>query len=99
MMFQQWKQQFSYNADEKDMSQKLFAVLTSYLRGKCAHLVRAEQDEGWLQTLAHVGEGVHAQHKATCSGSRSSFECLSSVWEGEELTGVNLGIRAVGDAV
>eukprot|EP00435_Cladocopium_sp_Y103_P029774 s3318_g7.t1 len=32
----------AYNADEKDMSQKLFAVLTSYLRGRCAHLVRAE---------------------------------------------------------
>ena len=31
-----------YNANEKDMSQKLFAVLTSYLRGRCAHLVRAE---------------------------------------------------------
>ena len=32
----------AYNADEKDMSQKLFAVLTSYLRGRCAHLVRSE---------------------------------------------------------
>ena len=32
----------AYNADEKDMSQKLFAVLTSYLRGWCAHLVRSE---------------------------------------------------------
>lgn len=31
----------SYNADEAHMSQKLFAVLTSYLRGKCAHMVRA----------------------------------------------------------
>jgi len=31
-----------YNANERDMSQKLFAVLTSYLRGRCAHLVRAE---------------------------------------------------------
>jgi hypothetical protein len=32
----------SYNADERQMSQKLFAVLTSYLRGKCAHMVRAK---------------------------------------------------------
>ena len=32
----------SGNADEKQMSQKLFAVLTSYLRGKCAHMVRAK---------------------------------------------------------
>ena len=32
----------AYNANERDMSQKLFAVLTSYLRGRCAHLVRAE---------------------------------------------------------
>ena len=31
-----------YNANERDLSQKLFAVLTSYLRGRCAHLVRAE---------------------------------------------------------
>ena len=31
----------SYNADERQMSQKLFAVLTSYLRGKRAHMVRA----------------------------------------------------------
>ena len=29
----------SYNADERQTSQKLFAVLTSYLRGKCAHMV------------------------------------------------------------
>ena len=32
----------SYNSDEQAMSQKLFAVLTSYLRGRCAHLVRAD---------------------------------------------------------
>ena len=32
----------SYNADERLMSQKLYAVLTSYLRGKCAHMVRSE---------------------------------------------------------
>ena len=32
----------SYNEDERLMSQKLYAVLTSYLRGKCAHVVRAE---------------------------------------------------------
>ena len=32
----------AYNQEETDMSQKLFAVLTSYLRGRCAHLVRAE---------------------------------------------------------
>eukprot|EP00435_Cladocopium_sp_Y103_P023681 s1403_g5.t1 len=32
----------AYNLDERDMSQKLFAVLTSYLRGRCSHLVRAE---------------------------------------------------------
>ena len=30
-----------YNEQEKEMSRKLFAVLTSYLRGKCAHIVRA----------------------------------------------------------
>ena len=32
----------AYNEDERSMSQKLYAVLTSYLRGKCAHMVRAE---------------------------------------------------------
>ena len=32
----------TYNDDERSMSQKLYAVLTSYLRGKCAHMVRAE---------------------------------------------------------
>jgi hypothetical protein len=30
----------TYNADERAMSQKLYAVLTPYLRGRCAHLVR-----------------------------------------------------------
>ena len=75
---------------------------------------RAMEEQGNVQTAflqrmtsmaeaatraAAAGEGVHAQHKATCSGSRSGVECPSSVWEGEELTGVNFGIRAVGDAV
>ena len=32
----------TYNDDERSMSQKLYAVLASYLRGKCAHMVRAE---------------------------------------------------------
>ena len=32
----------TYNSDERAMSSKLYAVLTSYLRGKCAHIVRAE---------------------------------------------------------
>ena len=32
----------TYNDDERSMSQKLYAVLTSYLRGKCVHMVRAE---------------------------------------------------------
>ena len=32
----------SYNEDERSMAQKLYAVLTSYMRGKCAHMVRAE---------------------------------------------------------
>ena len=30
-----------YSADEKDLSTKLYAVLTSYLRGRCAGLVRS----------------------------------------------------------
>lgn len=34
----------SYNADEIQMSQKWFAVLTSYLRSKCAHMVRARAE-------------------------------------------------------
>ena len=29
-------------ADERSMAQKLYAVLTSYLRGRCSHMVRAE---------------------------------------------------------
>ena len=32
----------TYNADERSMAQKLYAVLTSYLRGRCSHMVRAE---------------------------------------------------------
>ena len=35
----QWS---TYNADERMLSQKLYAVLTSYLRGRCAHMVRSE---------------------------------------------------------
>ena len=35
----QWS---TYNADERLMSQKLYGVLTSYLRGRCANMVRSE---------------------------------------------------------
>ena len=31
----------SYDANEKEMAHKLYAVLTSYLRGRCAHMVRS----------------------------------------------------------
>ena len=32
----------TYNENERSLSQKLYAILTSYLRGRCAHMVRAE---------------------------------------------------------
>ena len=31
----------NYNEGEKEMAHKLYAVLTSYLRGRCAHLAKA----------------------------------------------------------
>ena len=31
----------SYSETERELSQRLYAVLTSYLRGKCAHMVRS----------------------------------------------------------
>ena len=32
----------THNADERSMAQKLYAALTSFLRGRCSHMVRAE---------------------------------------------------------
>ena len=35
----------TYGADQENMARKFFAVLSSYLRGKCLHLVRANQED------------------------------------------------------
>ena len=45
----------SYTADERLMSQKLYAVLTSYLRGKCAHVVRSEATPEMVSSF-----GIHS---------------------------------------
>ena len=34
----------NYNEGEKEMAHKLYAVLTSYLRGRCAHLAKAHSN-------------------------------------------------------
>ena len=48
----------AYSPEEKDMSGKLFAILTSYLRGKCTSLVRSmsKQKDGFRLWRALVQE-------------------------------------------
>ena len=47
-----------YSQIEKELSAKLYAVLTSYLRGRCVGLVRALQKEPMARRLRTSAENV-----------------------------------------
>ena len=46
----------AYNSNERDMSQPLFAVLTSYLRGRCVISTDKPQDSGEESKTQAVGK-------------------------------------------
>ena len=83
----------SYNQEETDMSQKLFAVLTSYLRGRCAHLVRAEvkNKDGfrlWHTLCKEYMPNTRQRALALATG----LERLSNLPQGQERAGVSIGV-------
>ena len=81
----------SYNEDERLMSQKLYAVLTSSLRGKCAHVVRAE---------SKVKDGFKLWfNKATKFSIGPGIGILSFIQEGPFIAGIHLELWAVGFGV
>ena len=83
-----------YNEAQKEMSHKLYAVLTSYLRGRCAHLAEAHaKARDGFRSLVQFDERVWAKLSSTqsCVGTSPCF--LSHILQRPQLHGLQSDLR------